>query len=80
MPHTSAIKPNLTAANKLLRLRFTVESLELDRILNKIRFRNMHNTIHIDEKWFYITKGAQRFYLALGEQEPHRTCKNKKFI
>ncbi|XP_042067880.1 uncharacterized protein LOC121811115 [Salvia splendens] len=73
IPHTSAIKPNLIAANKLLRLRFTVESLELDRILNKIRFRNMHNTTHIDEKWFYMTKGAQRFYLAPGEQEPHRT-------
>ncbi|XP_042051481.1 uncharacterized protein LOC121796763 [Salvia splendens] len=80
IPHTSAIKPNLTAANKLLRLRFTVESLEFDRILNKIRFMNMHNTIHIDEKWFYMTKGTQRFYLAPGEQEPHRTCKNKKFI
>ncbi|XP_042012025.1 uncharacterized protein LOC121760418 [Salvia splendens] len=72
IPHTSA--------NKLLRLRFTVESLEFDRILNKIRFMNMHNTIHIDEKWFYMTKGTQRFYLAPGEQEPHRTCKNKKFI
>ncbi|XP_042003741.1 uncharacterized protein LOC121752706 [Salvia splendens] len=23
----------------------------LDRILNKIKFRNMYNTIHIDEKW-----------------------------
>ncbi|XP_042059450.1 uncharacterized protein LOC121803941 [Salvia splendens] len=40
----------------------------------------MHSTIHIDEKWFYMTKGTQRFYLAPGEQEPHRTCKNKKFI
>ncbi|XP_041999883.1 uncharacterized protein LOC121749378 [Salvia splendens] len=79
-PHTSAIKPSLTAANKLLRLRFTVESLQLDRILNKIKFRNMYNTIHIDEKWFYMTKGAQRFYLAPGEEEPHRTCKNKQFI
>ncbi|XP_042059721.1 uncharacterized protein LOC121804288 [Salvia splendens] len=45
----------------------------LDRILNKIKFRNMYNTIHIDEKWFYMTKGAQRFYLAPGEEEPHRT-------
>ncbi|XP_042016089.1 uncharacterized protein LOC121764065 [Salvia splendens] len=42
-------------------------------ILNKIKFRNMYNTIHIDEKWFYMTKGAQRFYLAPGEEEPHRT-------
>ncbi|XP_042056391.1 uncharacterized protein LOC121800975 [Salvia splendens] len=45
IPHTSAIKPNLTAANKLLRLRFTVESLEFDRILNKIRF--MCTTLYI---------------------------------
>ena len=79
-PHTSAIKPNLTAENKLLRLRFTIESIELDRILNKIRFKNMYNTIHVDEKWFYMTKGTQRFYLAPGEQEPHRTCQNKQFI
>ncbi|XP_042022974.1 uncharacterized protein LOC121770286 [Salvia splendens] len=42
-------------------------------ILNKIKFRNMYNTIHIDKKWFYMTKGAQRFYLAPGEEEPHRT-------
>ncbi|XP_042033532.1 uncharacterized protein LOC121780072 [Salvia splendens] len=79
-PHTSAIKPNLTADHMLLRLRFTLQSLELDRILNRIMFRNMDNTIHIDEKWFYITQGSQRFYLAPGEAEPHRTCKNKKFI
>ncbi|XP_042063519.1 uncharacterized protein LOC121807370 [Salvia splendens] len=27
-----------------------------------------------------MTKGAQRFYLATGEEEPHRICKNKQFI
>ncbi|XP_057791334.1 uncharacterized protein LOC131008478 [Salvia miltiorrhiza] len=78
--HTSALKPDLTATNKLLRLRFSLESLELDRILNKIKFRDMHNTVHIDEKWFYITRGSHRYYLAPGEPEPHRTCKSKKFI
>ncbi|XP_057811364.1 uncharacterized protein LOC131025581 [Salvia miltiorrhiza] len=78
--HTSAIKPNLTAANKLLRMRFSLEALEVDRVLNKIKFKTMHNTVHIDEKWFYITKGAHRFYLAPEEVEPHRTCQSKKFI
>ncbi|XP_057808844.1 uncharacterized protein LOC131023317 [Salvia miltiorrhiza] len=76
--HTSSLKPDLTATKKLLRLRFSLESLELD--LKKIKFRDMHNTVHIDEKWFYITRGSHRYYLALGKPEPHRTCKNKKFI
>ncbi|XP_057811446.1 uncharacterized protein LOC131025668 [Salvia miltiorrhiza] len=79
-PHSSAIKPDLTAPNKLLRLRSSLEALEYDRILRSLTFKSMHNTVHIDEKWFYITKSAQRFYLTPEEIEPHKTCKNKKFI
>ncbi|XP_057770912.1 uncharacterized protein LOC130990701 [Salvia miltiorrhiza] len=78
--HSNAIKPDLTAPNKLLRLRFSLEALEYDRILRSLTFKSMHNTVHIDEKWFYITKTAQRFYLTPEEIEPHRTCKSKKFI
>ncbi|XP_057782201.1 uncharacterized protein LOC131000348 [Salvia miltiorrhiza] len=78
--HTSAIKPDLTAPNKLLRLRFSLEAIEYDRILKILQFKSMHNTVHIDEKWFYITKTSQRFYLTPEEAEPHRTCKSKKFI
>ncbi|XP_057763964.1 uncharacterized protein LOC130985140 [Salvia miltiorrhiza] len=79
-PHSSAIKPDLTTPNKLLRLRFSLEALEYDRILRSLTFKSMQNTIHIDEKWFYITKSNQRFYLTPDEIDPHRTCKNKKFI
>ncbi|XP_057803150.1 uncharacterized protein LOC131018445 [Salvia miltiorrhiza] len=58
--HSNAIKPDLTAPNKLLRLRFSLEALEYDRIMRSLTFKSMHNTVHIDEKWFYITKSAQR--------------------
>ncbi|XP_057798572.1 uncharacterized protein LOC131014581 [Salvia miltiorrhiza] len=78
--HTNAIKPDLTAANKLLRMRFCLEAMEYDRQQDVLRFKTMHNTIHIDEKWFYITKSSQRWYLTPAEAEPHRACKNKKFI
>ncbi|XP_057770715.1 uncharacterized protein LOC130990503 [Salvia miltiorrhiza] len=78
--HSNAIKSDLTAPNKLLRLRFSLEALEYDSIMRSLTFKSMHNTVHIDEKWFYITKSAQRFYLTPEEIEPHRTCKNKKFI
>ncbi|KAH6797331.1 hypothetical protein C2S52_021885 [Perilla frutescens var. hirtella] len=57
--HTSAIRPDLTASNKLLRLRFSLEALELDRILNILKFRSMHNMVHINEKWFYMEKETQ---------------------
>ncbi|XP_042056188.1 uncharacterized protein LOC121800747 [Salvia splendens] len=66
-PHTSAIRPDLTAENKLLRMRFSLEALELDMILNRIRFNNMHNTIHIDEKGFYITKVSRQLFGSNGE-------------
>ncbi|KAH6778784.1 hypothetical protein C2S52_010021 [Perilla frutescens var. hirtella] len=78
--HTSAIRPDLTASNKLLRWRFSLEALELDRILNILKFRSMHNTVYIDEKWFYMKKETHRFFITLEEAEPHRSCKNKKFI
>lgn len=43
-------------------------------------FHNMHNIIHIDEKWFYISKASKRYYLVPGEEEPLRTCKSKTFM
>ena len=43
-------------------------------------FKSMHNIVHIDEKWFYMTKKPKNYYLLLDEDEPHRTCKSKNFI
>ncbi|XP_057811871.1 uncharacterized protein LOC131026119 [Salvia miltiorrhiza] len=67
--HTNAIKPDLTAPHKLLRLKFSLEAIEYDRILKVLQFKSMHNTVHIDEKLFYITKANHRFYLTPGEGE-----------
>lgn len=78
--HTNAIRPELTAPNKLERLKFSLHALELDAILNTLRFKSMDNIVHIDEKWFNMTKAVKRFYIIPGETEPHRTCKSKKFI
>ena len=43
-------------------------------------FKDMLEYIHVDEKWFYLTKLSSKYYLVPGEDEPHRTCKNKRFI
>lgn len=57
---TSFIKPSLTADCKFLRMRFSLEALELDRVMNQLRYSSMHNIVHIDEKWFFISKGKNR--------------------
>ena len=36
--------------------------------------------MHIDEKWFYMTRRCQKYYLALDEDKPKRGIRNKGFI
>ncbi|GJQ92920.1 ATPase ARSA2-like protein [Tanacetum coccineum] len=41
---------------------------------------DMSNIVHIDEKWFYMSKLTKRYYLVPGEDDPVRTCKSKTLI
>ncbi|XP_057803680.1 uncharacterized protein LOC131019011 [Salvia miltiorrhiza] len=79
-PHTNAIKPFLTAENKLCRLKWSLNQLSAINEGGFIKFQSMYNTIHIDEKWFYLTKNEDIYYLLPGEKEPYRCCKSKRFI
>lgn len=40
----------------------------------------MYNSIHIDEKWLYMTNAFQRYYLHPNKDEPFRSCKSNRFI
>ena len=40
----------------------------------------MLDYIHIDEKWFYITKQKSNYYLIPDEQAPIGACKSKRYI
>ncbi|XP_042003723.1 uncharacterized protein LOC121752682 [Salvia splendens] len=48
--------------------------------LGRVQFESMHNVVHVDEKWFYMTKSSDRYYLLPDEDEPYRACKSKRFI
>ncbi|XP_057803284.1 uncharacterized protein LOC131018588 [Salvia miltiorrhiza] len=79
--HTSAVKPLLTEENKLARLKFSLSQLNsAANIDGKFTFKGMHNVVHIDEKWFYMSNVAERYYLLPHEEDPYRTCKSKRFI
>ncbi|WOH12833.1 hypothetical protein DCAR_0832342 [Daucus carota subsp. sativus] len=47
---------------------------------NDPRFIGMDNRIHIDEKWFYLSKKSEKYYLLKEERDPERTCKSKNFL
>ncbi|XP_047965195.1 uncharacterized protein LOC125209651 [Salvia hispanica] len=79
-PHTNAIKPALTDMNKLARVRWSLSQLQPRIADGKVPYQSMQNIVHIDEKWFYMTKSSDRYYLLPGEEEPYRSCKSKRFI
>ncbi|XP_051118112.1 uncharacterized protein LOC127242575 [Andrographis paniculata] len=78
--HTNAIKPSLTEKNKTSRLRSFLQALEVVLESSIIRYKNMFNIVHIDDKWFNLSKENDTYYLAFDEIEPYRTCQSKRFI
>ena len=46
----------------------------------KYFFHDQTDTIHLDEKWFFVSKVSKRFILATDEEEPYRTCQSKTNI
>lgn len=78
--HSNPIKPILTENNKKVRLQFCLSKIIAGTLFTQPSFDPMYNCIHVDEKWFYLSKESERYYLLPGESEPVRTCKSKKFI
>ncbi|XP_042035354.1 uncharacterized protein LOC121781723 [Salvia splendens] len=79
-PHTNVIKPALTDVNKISRMRWSLSHIQLTMYEGKLLYHAMHNIVHIDEKWFYMTKASDRYYMLPDEDEPYRSCKSKRFI
>ncbi|XP_071053572.1 uncharacterized protein [Onthophagus taurus] len=73
---SSTVKPVLTDDNKKHRLVFVLCMLQEPSLY----FQEMLEFVHIDEKWFYITKTKINCYLLPEEETPNRTCKSKTFL
>jgi hypothetical protein len=78
--HSSTLKPHMKDDNKKERLRFCLSMLEESSIPHDPMFKSMYNIVHIDEKWFEMTKKSTNYYLLADEEDPYRTCKNKNYI
>ena len=79
--HSNSIKPFLKEENMVTRLQFCLSMIQSDSTLeDTMSFKSMHNIVHIDEKWFYMTKKSSNYYMLPEEEEPSRTTQNKNFI
>ena len=75
--HTSSLKPTLTEENKMSSMELALSFVDKS---NTSKFENMEDLIHIDKKWFYLTKDGQRFIIAADEEEPYRHVQHKSFL
>ncbi|CAA7037110.1 unnamed protein product [Microthlaspi erraticum] len=78
--HSNAIKPTLKDDNKKARVKFCLSMLDKNTFSHQPKFVDMFNIIHIDEKWFYMTKKSTTYYLHPLEEDPVRSCQSKNFI
>ncbi len=79
--HSSTIKPLLTDTNKKDRLKYCLSMIFDPKFPDQLpKFQDMLDCIHVDEKWFYLTKANRKYYLALSEPDPVRFCKSKQSI
>ena len=79
--HTNSIKPKLSHDHKIRRLNFILSQIISPTIDTPPKFSLMYNVVHIDEKWFYMRRETQRYYLfPSNEEEPYWCVQNKNFI
>jgi hypothetical protein len=75
--NTNALKPMLTEENKLKRWLF---ALEWRSVEDPSKYQDMMDVIHLDEKWFYVSRENEKFLLSEDEPEPYRTAAHKSHI
>ena len=74
-PHTNSLKPMLTDVNKMARLEYCLNERGANGLYN-----SMFDRVHVDEKWFFLTRVTERYYLAQDEEQPHRVIGHKSHI
>ena len=69
--HCNSLKPILTEENK--RARFEM-ALSFSDPANLDQYQDMRDRIHVDEKWFFLTREKERYLLHHGEKKTKALC------
>ena len=72
-PHSNAMKPGLTDKHKHTRVKWILDMLMGDSYNIKQDYHPMYDFVHLDEKWFFLSKKTQKYYLGSKEKGQHRS-------
>ena len=72
--HCNSLKPVLTEENKVARLIMALESCDPN---DPSKFLDMMDRVHVDEKWFFLSRQRERYLLLPEEKNPKRCVKSK---
>ncbi len=70
------MKPILSEKHKKDRLKWCLSFINSRSLM----FSCMHNIVHIDQKWFYMTKAVKKEYTSDNENMENRSGRSKRFI
>ena len=83
----SSLKPTLTPSNEYWRFQFVLGKIDVDTVTLSNCIRNsdwkcraLCDTVHVDEKWFFLCEDGVSYTLADDEPEPQQHVKHKKHI
>jgi hypothetical protein len=74
---SNTIKLYLTDNNKKDHLKWCLSMLDPRSVTNDPVFKGLFNYVFIDEKWFYITRKALRYYIISGDNNPRERAKTR---
>ena len=75
--HSNSLKPVLMEENKMARLFMVLNSWDPQDLM---KFLNMMDQIHVDEKWFFLSHQKERYLLLPEEKNPKQCVKSKSHI
>ena len=72
--HSNSLKPILTEENKLARLLMVNHFRDPQ---DPSKYQDMHDHIHLDEKWFFLTRQKEWYLLLLDKKNSKHCIKHK---
>jgi hypothetical protein len=76
------LKPTLTTKNKLERIDYALSQINLATINTRgpMKFQDLEDVVHGDEKWFYLCEDGEKYILVDDEDDPKRHTRHKGYI
>ena len=75
--HCNSLKSILTEENKVARVLMAMHFRDPQ---DPTKYQDMHDQIHLDEKWFFLTQEKEQYLLLPDEKNPMHCVKHKSHI